>query len=172
MNPMFANIGIIVGIIVLPATLLYVFGSFQPERHTSTIAFMLPQPPAVVWPALTDYTAMPQWWPAVKKVHFETRTDGQIITWNTGKHGKEIGFRTIEEKAPTRLVREIVGNDLPFGGTWTYSLAAEQATTRLTLTEDGFIKSPFLRAIAKLFLKPDTTMRDFEKNFTVYMEKK
>ncbi len=88
------------------------------------------------------------------------------------QHGKEIGFRTLEEKAPIHLVREIVGDDLQFGGTWTYSLAAEQTTTRLTLTEDGFIKSPFFRAIAKLFMKPDATMRDFEKNFTVYVEKK
>ncbi len=172
MKPTFVSIGIIAGIMVLPATLLYVFGSFQPEHHISTIAFTLPKSPAVVWTALTDYGATPQWWPSVKKVRFETRPDGQTITWNTDPHGKEIGFRTLEEKAPIQLIREIVGDDLPVGGTWTYSFAAEQTTTRLMLTEDGFIKSPFFRAITKLFVKPDATLRDFEKNFTAYVEKK
>lgn len=171
-KPAFVSIGILVGVIVLPSTLLYLFGRLQPERHTATITFALPKPPAVVWEALTDYAAMPQWWPAVKKVRFETPANGRIITWNTDNHGKEIGFRTLEENPPVRLVREIVGEDLPFGGTWTYVLAEEKGNTRLTLTEDGFIKSPFFRAIARLFLKSDATMHDFGKNFTAYVATK
>ena len=65
-----------------------------------------------VWAALTDYAAMPQWWPAVKAVRSETRPDGDVLTWNMDSHGKEIAFRTREEAAPERLVREIVG-DMP-----------------------------------------------------------
>ena len=172
MKPVFVSICIIVGIVVLPASLLYLFGRLQPERHTSTIWFTLSKPPAVVWEALTDYAAMPKWWPAVKKVRFETPADGRTITWNTDNHGKETGFRTLEEKPPARLVREIVGENLPYGGTWTYALADEQGHTRLTLTEDGFIKSPFLRGIEKLFVKKATTMHDFEKNFSAYLESK
>ena len=75
----------------------------------------------------------------------------------------------MEEKAPSLLVREIVGDDLPFGGTWTYALAEENGATRVTLTEDGFIKPPLFRAMARLFMKPDGTMRDFEQHFTAYV---
>ena len=73
------------------------------------------------------------------------------------------------ENAPAHLVREIVGDDLPFGGTWTYDLAEDAGATRVTLREDGFVKPPLFRAIARLFMKPDATMRDFEKNFTRYV---
>jgi hypothetical protein len=48
---------------------------------------------------------------------------------------------------------------LPFGGTWTYELVEDGATTRVTLTEDGFVKAPLFRGVARLFMKPDATMR-------------
>jgi len=37
------------------------------------------------------------------------------------------------------------------------------------LTEDGFIKPVFIRGVARLFMRPDATMRDFEKHFTAYL---
>jgi uncharacterized protein YndB with AHSA1/START domain len=164
--------GVIVGLLVLTGIILYLFGRAQPERHRASITFTLPKPRPAVWAALTDYASMPAWWPAVKSVRLETRPNGEVITWNTDPHDQLVGFRTKEEQAPTRLVREIVGDSLPFGGTWTYELAEENGSTRITLTEDGFIKPPFFRAIARLFLKPDATMRDFEKHFTAHLAAK
>jgi len=165
-------LGALVGLLFLVGVVLYFVGRAQPERHTARIAFTLAKPRAVVWAALTDYAAMPQWWPAVKSIRLETRSNGEVITWNTDSHGKEIGFRTKEEKAPSLLVREIVGDKLPFGGTWTYELAEESGATRVTLTEDGFISPPLFRGIARFFMKPDATMRDFEQNFTRYVAAK
>ena len=165
-------LGALAGLLLLAGLFFYLVGRAQPERHTATITFTLPKPRAAVWAALTDYAAMPQWWPAVAAIRFETRPDGAVVTWNKDGHGKEIGFRTREEQAPARLVREIVGDDLPFGGTWTYELAEDHGATRVTLTEDGFVKPPLFRGIAKFFLQPDATMRDFEKHFTPYVAAK
>ena len=164
--------GVVVVLVVLAGLAIYLIGRAQPERHSASIAFTLPKPRALVWAALTDYAAMPQWWPAVKTVRFETRPNGDVITWNTDKRGQQIGFRSTEEKAPARLVREIVGDDLPFGGMWTYELTEEGGATRLTLTEDGFVKPPFFRGVMKFFMKPDATMRDFEQHFTPYVAAK
>lgn len=160
---------ILVGLVLLAGLFFYLVGLAQPERHRASISFTLPKPRPVVWAALNNYAAMPSWWPAIRAVRLETRADGEVITWNTDRHGKQIGFRTAEERAPARLVREIVGDDLPFGGTWTYELTEQNGTTQLTLVEDGFIKPPFFRGIAKFLLKPDATMRDFEKHFTPYV---
>ncbi len=165
-------LGSILGLVVLAGLFFYLVGRAQPERHRATISFTLPKSRAVVWAALTDYAAIPTWWPAVKSIRLETRANGEVIIWNTDAHGKEIGFRTKEEKAPTRLVREIVGDDLPFGGTWTYELADDGNTTRVTLTEDGFIKPALFRGIAKFFLPLDATMRDFEKHFSIHVATK
>jgi uncharacterized protein YndB with AHSA1/START domain len=159
---------VLAGLVLLAGLGLYLIGRAQPERHTASITFTVPKPRAAVWAALTDYAAMPRWWPAVKSVRLETRAGGEVITWNTDASGQVIGFRTAEEKAPARLVREIVGENLPFGGTWTYELAEAGGATRVTLTEDGFVKPPFFRGVAKLFMKPDATMRDFERYFIPY----
>ena len=161
--------GIILGLIVLAGIILYLVGRSEPERHTASIRFTLPKSRLVVWTALTDYAAMPQWWPAVKSIRFETRPNGEVITLNTDPRGHQIGFRTTEEIPPARLVREIVGDNLPFGGVWTFVLAEENGATTVTLTEDGFIKPPLFRGISKLFLKNDATMRDFEKHFTAHL---
>ena len=169
MKILFLIVGIILGLIVLAGIILYLIGRAEPERHTASIRFTLPKSRPTVWTALTDYAVMPQWWPAVKNVRFETLPDGEIITWNTDARGHQIGFRTKEEKPPTRLVREIVGDKLPFGGIWTFVLAEENGATTVTLTEDGFIKPPLFRGISKLFLKHDAAMRDFEKHFTAYV---
>lgn len=162
-------IGSLVGLVLLAGLFLYLVGRAQPERHTATISFTLPKSRAVVWAALTDYAAIPSWWPAVKSVRLETRADGEVITWNTDGHGEVIGFRTKEAQPPAHLVREIVNTDLPFGGTWTYELADDGPATRVTLTEDGFVTAPLFRGVAKFFLKPDATMRDFEKHFSAYV---
>lgn len=162
-------VGILAAALVVVGLVIYFVGRAQPERHTARIAFTIAQPRATVWAAITDYGSMPQWWPAVKSVRLETRPNGEVVTWNTDKRGQTIGFRTKEEKAPARLVREITGEGLPFGGTWTYELAEENGGTRVTLTEDGFVTSPMFRGIAKLFMSPDATMRDYEKHFTALM---
>jgi len=161
--------GIVIGLLVVACLVIYLVGRSQPERHTATIRFAVPQARPVVWAALTDYATMEKWWPAVKATRLETQPDGTVVTWNTDGHGQVIGFRTREERAPARLVREITGDNLPFGGTWTYELTEENGGTTITITEDGFVKPPFFRGVMKLIMKPDATMRDFEKHFTAHL---
>ncbi|HWA09400.1 MAG TPA: SRPBCC domain-containing protein [Opitutaceae bacterium] len=166
-------LAVLVGLIFIAGLVLYLLGRAQPERHTARRSFTVPQSPAAVWGVLTDYAAMPQWWPAVKAVRMEKRPNGETVAWNQDSHGREIGFRTKEEKAPVRLVREIVGDDLPWGGTWTYELAEEKGGgTRVTLTEDGFIKPPLFRAVARYFIGLDATMKDFESHLTARLAAK
>ena len=165
-------IAVLTSLIVLAGLVLFLIGRGQPERHTASRTFTVSQPCNVVWMALTDYASMPQWWPSVKSIRMETKPNGEVITWNKDSHGREIGFRTKEEKAPAKLVREIVGDDQLFGGTWTYELAEDKGGTRVTLTEDGFIKPPLFRAIARYFIGLDATMKDFEKHFTARLAAK
>jgi uncharacterized protein YndB with AHSA1/START domain len=151
----------LLGLLVLAGLGLYLIGRSLPEHHTSRVSIVLPAARPAVWAVITDYARMPEWWPAVQGVRQETRPNGETWTWNKDAHGQEIAFRTKEEIAPGKLVREIMGEDLPFGGTWTFELTEEDGRTRLTLTEDGFIKPPFFRAVAQHFIGLDRTMQDF-----------
>ncbi len=98
MKIVFVSMGIILTLTVLAGLFLYLAGLAQPERHAGSITFTMAKPSTVVWAALTDYAAMPQWWPAVKKIRFETRPNGEVVTWDTDRRGRETGFRTNEKK--------------------------------------------------------------------------
>ncbi len=156
----------LIGVLAVTVLVLYVAGLCLPREHRTQITVTLQASRATVWAALTDYAAMPQWWPAVKSVRLEKRPDGTELTWNADRHGREIPFRTVESRTNEKLVRAIAQDDLPFGGTWTYELAdAGPGATRLTLTEDGFINPPVFRAMARWFFGLDSTMKDFLVHF-------
>ncbi len=164
MNPVLPVVAAVFALVLLAGLALYAAGRRLPECHTSRLTVVLPAARLAVWGIITDYARMPEWWPAVKAVRFEARPNGEVWTWNKDAHGQEIAFRTREETVPARLVREIMGDNLPFGGTWTFALAEEGANTRLLLIEDGFIKPPLFRAIAQYFIGLDRTMKDFTTN--------
>lgn len=154
--------GGLVVVLLVAGLVFYLAGSRLPREHRSVLQRTLAARRADVWAAITDYAAMPAWWPAVKEVRLERRPDGTELTWNKDKHGQEIAFRTQESRAPEKLVRVIVGDQLPFGGTWTFELAEDgPGATKLTLTEDGFIEPPVFRAVATWFMGLDATQKDF-----------
>jgi uncharacterized protein YndB with AHSA1/START domain len=158
-------LGVIVGltaVLALAVVVLYVAGSRLPREHHSQVTLVLRADRAAVWSALTDYAAMPQWWPAVKAVRMKQLPDGSELTFNLDRHGQEIPFRTVTLRPQEKLVRMIANDRLPFGGTWTYELAdGDGGGTRLTLTEDGFIDPPVFRAMAKWVFGLDLTQRDY-----------
>lgn len=154
----------LVGLLLLAGLVLYFLGRALPERHTARVSVVLPADRAKVWAIITDYPGMAAWWPAVKGIRTQIHANGEVWTWNKDSHGNEIAFRTKEEQAPAKLVREIVGEDLPFGGTWTMELAEQGGQTRLTITEDGFVKPPFFRAMMQYVIGSDKTLKDFAAN--------
>jgi uncharacterized protein YndB with AHSA1/START domain len=141
---------------------LYLAGMTLPREHRSRVTATFAAGRDAVWTAITDYAAMPSWWPAVASVSTQRLPDGSELTINTDRHGQKVAFRSADVRPRELLVREIVGNNLPFGGRWTFELAdAPGGGTRLTLTEDGFINPPLFRAVARWFIGLDATQKDF-----------
>ena len=166
-------VGGLVVLLVLAAAVLYLAGSRMPREHRSVVSIILKAGRTAVWTAITDYAAMPAWWPAVKAVRTENLSDGTELTWNKDGHGKEIPFRTGESRMNEKLVRLIAQDDLPFGGTWTFELTdAPGGGTRLTLTEDGFINPAIFRAVAAWFIGLDATQKDFIANLEKHLAAK
>jgi len=66
------------------------------------------------------------------------------------KNGNTITLETLEETPPRRLVRKIADPSLPFGGTWTYEIAAVDGGCTITITENGEVYNVIFRAISKL----------------------
>lgn len=82
-----------------------------------------------------------------------------------------ITFTIDVDEAPARRVTRISDEKLPFGGRWIYELQPEGAGTRLTITEDGFVKNPVFRLIRKTVMAEAGTLerylRDLGKHLGV-----
>src|SRR5438094_4094802 len=112
----------LVAVLLLTVLVFYLAGSRMPREHRSVVVATFGAARPLVWAAITDYAAMPAWWPAVKSVRTEKLPDGTELTWNRDSHRQEIPFRTTETRLNEKLVRVIASDKLPFGGTWTFTL--------------------------------------------------
>ena len=49
-------------------------------------------------------------------------------------------------------VRRIVGDDLPFGGDWTFEIEPAAAGSKVTITETGYVDNPIFRFVSVVFI--------------------
>jgi uncharacterized protein YndB with AHSA1/START domain len=152
------SVGVIAGLIALIA----IIGSLMPKGHTASRSTVINKSPEVLWQAMTDFAAFPEWRTDIKKVEALPDRDGHKVWREDGKNGK-LTRETIEASAPSRLVLKIADPDLPYGGTWTYDLQANGTGSRLTITEDGEIYNPIFRFIGRIFMSPTDSIESYLK---------
>ena len=150
--------GVIAGLIMLVA----IIGSLLPKNHTASRTAIINRPPDVLWQAMTDCSAFPQWRTDVKSVEVLPERDGNKVWRENGKNGK-LTLETIEASAPSRLVLRIADPDLPFGGKWTYELEPSTGGSRITITEDGEVYNPIFRFMSHLFFSQSATIETYLK---------
>src|SRR5687767_10331374 len=124
--------GGIVGLIVLMALV----GLALPRDHIAARRTKLASSPPDVWRAMTELAAKA-----------------------AAREG--ITYEVVEEVPHERRITRIADDKLPFGGRWIYELAADNGGTRLTITEDGFIKNPVFRFLSKTVFSTTSTIEKF-----------
>lgn len=139
---------IVVGLIAAVATIV-VGGLFIPRGHRTSRAIRLSAPPEQVWAVITDFPSHPSWRPGVKSIQREADRDGRPVWREFDKHGQSMPVEIMIFTPPSRMVGRIADDSLPFAGTWTYEVTADEKSTRLRITEDGEIRSSAFRYIAK-----------------------
>jgi hypothetical protein len=58
-------------------------------------------------------------------------------------------LRVERDEPPSLVVTRIVGETLPFGGTWTYRIVPAPGGSDLTITEDGEVYNPIFRFMSR-----------------------
>ena len=109
--------------VALACIVSYMAGAQLRGNYRSRISITLPADEAAVWAAITDYAAVPSWWPAVTAVRTQKLSDGTEITWNRGRDGRETPFRTQESLPTERLARVIARDAASPGIAWEFTLA-------------------------------------------------
>jgi hypothetical protein len=74
---------------------------------------------------------------------------------------QEYPLRVERDEPPSLVVTRIVGDKLPFGGTWTYRILPAPGGSELTITEDGEVFNPIFRFMSRFVFGHSATIDAF-----------
>jgi hypothetical protein len=153
---LFAGLGV-----VATVAIVVVWGAFLPREHHARRSARVAQPPAAVWTVIADPLGAASWRPDVKSVEALPPQDGRPRWREVGRDS--ITYELVADDPPARRVVRIADPTLPFGGTWTYELAADGTGCRLRITEDGEVRNPLFRFLARYAFGHGGTMESYLK---------
>lgn len=146
---------VVAGIAGVVVAGLVVSGSVVRPDHVAVVRIVLKTPPAAVFAAIADHAAQSGWRPELKALELLPPRDGKTAFRETTAMGA-VTFVVDEAVPDARYVTRIDDPELPFAGRWVFELAPDGGGTRLTITEEGAVKSFLFRALSPLFDKTAT----------------
>jgi uncharacterized protein YndB with AHSA1/START domain len=150
-------IGGLVGLVLL----MTLIGVFLPKDHVAARTLTLPQTPEAVWQVITDFAQQPQWFSEVSRAERLPDQNGRARWRETFGGDMEATLEVTEENPPQRLVRKLVGDDLPFGGQWEYEIKPLASGSQITVTERGFVNNPFFRFMSRFVFGHSATIEKY-----------
>jgi hypothetical protein len=146
-------VGILKKLLLLLVVLVagvYAAGLSMPREHTATSRIQLTASRDSVWSVLRNFGDYPKWHSDFTSSVKGERRNGHE-TWVQEAGGQSMTVELTDIRTPSRIVSEIVTDEKSaWGGTWTYELAANGSGTEVTITEEGWVKSPVFRVFMKL----------------------
>ena len=139
--------GIIVVLVVL-AGIVALVGSRLPPEHVASQSIFLHRSPPEVYAVVRDFASAPKWRADVTQVDIETQPNGSIYFREVGS-SDTVNYELVEDVPAQRMVTKIRDTDLGYSGQWTYTFAAENGGTRLTIREDGVVSNIFFRFMSR-----------------------
>ncbi len=144
--------------IVLLLGVAGLLGVMTPRRHHAASTVVIAAPRDSVWAVIADFEHSPAWRRDVTAVKRLPDRDGHPVWEQRAPDGAwAVVLTTIEP--PSRLVATVADTSQGFGGTWTWTLAAEGTATRVTVAEDGFVDHPMFRFLARYVFGLRTAQR-------------
>lgn len=150
----------IILVLVLLVAVAALLGSRLPPEHVASQSIFLRRPPAEVYAVVRDFGSAPKWRSDVKQIDVETRPDGRVYLREVGSNDT-VNYELVEDVPNTRMVTRIRDTDLGYSGQWTYTFAAENGGTRLTIREDGVVSNVFFRFMSRYVFGHTATIESY-----------
>ena len=145
--------GAIAAVLLAPIGTAYVVGAGLPREHVARSTAAINARCPVLFSALNDVAHYPSWWRGVQSSEVLPTDDGHARFAMT-MHGDAVAYRVLANEPPRQRVTQIDQTDLGYGGTWTVTFEPGGAGCTVTVTENGFVGPPLMRAFARAFMDP------------------
>jgi hypothetical protein len=149
---------ILVGAVIFAIVVVVGTGYLLPKHHVATRAAVYRATPDQLY----AYIAGPQnWRPEVLHSELDNGPNGQRILRESTRDGNEMTYEISACDFPKSLTRRIIGKNLPFDGSWTYTLQPSSSGTTVRITEDANIYNPVFRFMSRFILGYTGTMEKY-----------
>lgn len=146
---------IVVGSILVIVIAAVGIGALLPRHHVASRAATYRAAPEQLFALISG----PQSWrPDVLRSETIAGPDGQPLLRETTRDGNTMTYEAFAANPPTSIGRRVVGKNLPFSGSWTYSLAPLAGGTTVRITEDAEIYNPVFRFMSRSVIGQTRTM--------------
>jgi hypothetical protein len=142
-------------IVIAAAGIVAGVGALLPRRHVASRSATYRATPEQLFALISG----PQSWrPDVLRSETIAGADGQALLCETTRDGNTMTYEAFAASPPTSIGRRVVGKNLPFSGSWTYSLAPSAGGTTVRITEDAEVYNPVFRFMSRFVIGQTRTM--------------
>lgn len=146
---------IVIAGIVLLALSVVVIGLLLPKGHVASRSASFSTPSE----RLFSMIAGPQAWrPDVLRCETVPNTGGRELVRETTRNGETITYELLDRVPPTSIKRRIATENLPYSGSWTFSLQPNGGVTIVRITENGEVSNPVFRFLSRFVFGHTRTM--------------
>ncbi len=163
---------IIASAIVILILLVLVIGMLLPEKHVATKTCSFDATPEKVWAVITDFEAQPAWRSSLERVERLPDHMGKEVWREVEAKNRQLSYETIEAQPPNFLIRRIVDEGLPFGGTWTFEITPTEHGSQLRITEHGEVHNVLFRFVSRFVIGHTATMQHYLNNLQAALDNK
>lgn len=150
---------IVAGVLVALVLGVVLVGLALPRTHVATAEAEIAAPPERVAALVRGLDDQPRWRSGVKAVEVVSRGPEGV---RYRERSDDVIAYLFREETPGRVFRSTITDEtLPFGGTWTITLEPRGAGTRAAIREDGEVRNPVFRFMAKFVFGHEATMRTY-----------
>lgn len=139
---------VVAGIVLLSACIVTI-GMLLPKSHVVSRSASFHATPQ----RLFSLIAGPQSWrPDVVRCETVPDPSGKELVSETTRNGETVTYEILDRVPPASLTRRIATKNLPYSGSWTFSLQASDATTVVRITERGAVYNPVFRFVSRFVI--------------------
>ena len=155
MRTLLIVVAAVAGVLILLIVGVVAIGASLPKHHVATRSASYRAKPEQLFALIVGSQS---WRSDVIKSETVTSANGRKLMRETGRDGTTITYEVSESNPPTSLTRRIATENLPYSGSWTYSLEPSGSGTVVRITEDGEVYNPVFRFVSRFVIGHTRTM--------------